>query len=417
MEKPSFRPEVGQEQARAALGSIVLIRPVPHSVLTAIVTLVALAMLAYLFAATWSKKATLSGTLVPASGAIRVLAPQAGVVKARQAVEGERVAAGAPLLHLVDPRATRAGGPVGAATAALARERIATTRRQRDEVLDAGRSEREALRQRIASLESGRPFFAAELGTLAAREALAARAMQRLAELERRGFASAAQRQQKEEDSLEQRARRQALERTRLANEREIAALRASIAESAARSNAQSASLDAQLAALAQEQVERDAQADAVVTAPAAGTVATLLVEAGQVVGAGASLLTLLPEGSPLEAHLYAPSRAVGFIRAGQEVRMRYPAFAYQKFGTYRARVLSVSRSALAPAELGFAPPDGSREPLYRVKVALESQAVTAYGRSEPLQAGMLVEADVFLDERRLIEWVFEPLFSLSGRA
>ena len=143
---------------------------------------------------------------------------------------------------------------------------------------------------------------------------------------------------------------------------------------------------------------------------------AALLVEPGQLVGSGANLLTLLPEGSPLEAHLFAPSRAIGFIRAGQDVLLRYPAFPYQKFGIHRARVVSVSRSAVSPAELGFTPPDGSREPLYRIKVALATQSVAAYGRAEPLQAGMQVEADVLLDRRHLIEWVFEPLFSLSGR-
>ena len=57
------------------------------------------------------------------------------------------------------------------------------------------------------------------------------------------------------------------------------------------------------------------------------------------------------------------------------------------------------------------------REPLYRIKVALASQTVAAYGRAEPLQAGMEVQADVLLDRRRLIEWVFEPLLSLAGRA
>jgi membrane fusion protein len=145
--------------------------------------------------------------------------------------------------------------------------------------------------------------------------------------------------------------------------------------------------------------------------------VAALMAEPGQPVAAGAHLLTLLPEDSPLEAHLYAPSRAVGFIREGQEVRLRYPAFPYQKFGSQRARVVSVARSALSPSELGFAPPDGSREPVYRVKVALERQAVAAYGREQPLQAGMQVEADILLDRRRLIEWVFEPLASLAGRA
>ena len=47
----------------------------------------------------------------------------------------------------------------------------------------------------------------------------------------------------------------------------------------------------------------------------------------------------------------------------------------------------------------------------------LPAQAIDAYGKPEPLKAGMQVEADILLDRRRLIEWIFEPLLSLSGRA
>ena len=416
MAVPAYRPEVRTEQARSALGTIVLIRPLSFVVLTVTAVLVAATILSYLFVAEYAKKAPLAGILVPASGAIRVVAQQPGLVRERRVREGERVAAGEALLHLVDARATRNDGPVGAVTIALAEKRVATTRRQRVEIRAAGRSEREALRGRIAGLEAEMIELDGELQAILAREALAQRSARRLDELERRGFVSPAQRQQKEEESLEQRSRRHAAMRGRLAMEREIAGLRLAVTESQARSRAQLSALDAQLAALAQEEVERRAQADAVVTAPAAGTVAALLVEPGQLVGSGANLLTLLPEGSPLEAHLFAPSRAIGFIRAGQDVLLRYPAFPYQKFGIHRARVVSVSRSAVSPAELGFTPPDGSREPLYRIKVALATQSVAAYGRAEPLQAGMQVEADVLLDRRHLIEWVFEPLFSLSGR-
>jgi membrane fusion protein len=78
--------------------------------------------------------------------------------------------------------------------------------------------------------------------------------------------------------------------------------------------------------------------------------------------------------------------------------------------------VVAISRSPLPASDLGFVPPDGSREPLYRIKVALSAQAVSAYGRREPLQPGMQVEADLMLDRRRLVEWIFEPLLSLSGR-
>ena len=42
--------------------------------------------------------------------------------------------------------------------------------------------------------------------------------------------------------------------------------------------------------------------------------------------------------------------------------------------------------------------------------------AVTAYGTELPLQAGMVLDADIALDQRRIFEWVFDPLYSITGR-
>jgi membrane fusion protein len=58
----------------------------------------------------------------------------------------------------------------------------------------------------------------------------------------------------------------------------------------------------------------------------------------------------------------------------------------------------------------------GSREPFYRINVSLARQTVTAYGEAVPLQPGMLLEADVVLERRRLVEWMLEPLFTLTGK-
>jgi membrane fusion protein len=133
-------------------------------------------------------------------------------------------------------------------------------------------------------------------------------------------------------------------------------------------------------------------------------------------VTAGTTLATILPADAPLEAHLFAPSRSIGFVRAGQDVLLRYVAYPHQKFGSHAGRVTAIARNPLLPADLNFTPPDGSREPLYRIKVELASQTLAAYGRQEPLRAGMQVEADIQLDRRRLIEWIFEPLLALAGR-
>jgi membrane fusion protein len=57
-----------------------------------------------------------------------------------------------------------------------------------------------------------------------------------------------------------------------------------------------------------------------------------------------------------------------------------------------------------------------ANEPLYRITVNLASQTVNAYGKPQSLQAGMLLDADVLQDTRRLYEWVLEPLYSLTGK-
>ncbi|MCY1528437.1 hypothetical protein D9M68_635420 [compost metagenome] len=55
-------------------------------------------------------------------------------------------------------------------------------------------------------------------------------------------------------------------------------------------------------------------------------------------------------------------------------------------------------------------------ELFYRVTVALDSPSIDVYGQVQPLQAGMLLEADVVQDKRRLYEWALEPLYSVTGK-
>jgi membrane fusion protein len=131
--------------------------------------------------------------------------------------------------------------------------------------------------------------------------------------------------------------------------------------------------------------------------------------------------MSLVPTGSILQAQLFGPSQAIGFIHAGQRVLLRYQAFPYQKFGLYEGVISSVSGSAVSPSEMtqqltGLASLYGANEPVYRVTVDLAQQTATAYGEPVPLQPGMRVEADVMIESRRLFEWVLDPLHSLTGK-
>lgn len=54
-------------------------------------------------------------------------------------------------------------------------------------------------------------------------------------------------------------------------------------------------------------------------------------------------------------------------------------------------------------------------QPSYRVVVALKYQAVNAYGRQIPLRSGMKLDADIVIEQRTLIRWLFDPVFSIQA--
>jgi membrane fusion protein len=185
------------------------------------------------------------------------------------------------------------------------------------------------------------------------------------------------------------------------------------------------------LATLAQESLENEARQRIVVRAPQDGVLTTVMAEPGQNVSPAAALASLVPAQARLQAQLYAPSSAIGFLRMSQPVQLRYQAFPYQKFGHYPGQVLQVSRTPLQASELAglslstaatgagagaLSGGPNAGEPLYRITVALDQQAVSAYGQTQPLSAGMQLDADVLLDRRRLIEWLFEPVLGIAGR-
>jgi membrane fusion protein len=237
-------------------------------------------------------------------------------------------------------------------------------------------------------------------------------------------FISSAQVQAKSEEVLAVRAELASLARQRATQQREIGTLEAQDRELPLRARASTGELERDLASVAQAAAEAEARHRVLLRAPSDGVLGTVLAEPGQAVSPAAALATLVPAGAQLQAHLYAPSSALGFVRPDQSVLLRYQAYPYQKFGHQTGQVLQVSRTPLQAAELAGVPLAGASntastvngEPLYRITVALERQAVSAYGEAQPLVSGMQLEADVQLDRRRLIEWLFEPLLGLSGR-
>ncbi|HPP47922.1 MAG TPA: HlyD family efflux transporter periplasmic adaptor subunit, partial [Accumulibacter sp.] len=246
------------------------------------------------------------------------------------------------------------------------------------------------------------------------RVAAAERTVARHEQLVAARFVAEATLQQKQEELLDQRNQLVQVQRNLAGLQRDLAATRSELAASRLQRSKHAAAIERQISELEQQLTDADSRRSFVVSAPVDGTVTTILAEPGQSVANALPLLTILPAGAELQAQLLVPTRAAGFIRPGQEVVLRYQAFPYQRFGHHLGQVSEVGRSVLQPGEAGL--PLTIQEAVYRVTVRLPTQNVQAYGEAIALQAGMQLDADIQVDRRRLIEWVFDPLLSVMGR-
>ncbi|HTD28966.1 MAG TPA: HlyD family efflux transporter periplasmic adaptor subunit [Xanthomonadaceae bacterium] len=415
--EPLFRPEVLDARRRSWLGGISLAQPLSLWALTGFAVLAAAAIIAFLIFGEYTQRSRVVGQLVPDLGLSIVVAPSAGVLTQRMPEEGERVTRNQRLAVIVVPRATTADGDMATGLReGLSQRRVGIERgyRSQDQLLAAQSA---GVARQLASAREELTQIQAQTATRQRQATLSRETLARFRSLAAQHYISEVQSQQQEQASLEQLAGAQALQQQASAAQRTIAQLEQSLRELPAQQSAQSAARERDLAQLEGERLQTEANGEVLVQAPVAGMVASRLIQPGQSVQAGEPLLSLLPAGSQLQAQLLVPSSAVGFIAPGDSVLLRYQAYPYQKFGHYQGKVARISRSALSPGELGTLIGNAQAgEPYYRVIVDLSNQSVTAYGKAEPLRPGMMLEADILGERRKLYEWVLEPLYSLHGK-
>jgi len=413
---PLFRPEAIEARRQQWLGEVRLVRPLSLSVLVALLVLCAIAIGSWLVLGEYTRKAHVRGLLVPDRGWIRLVSPQVATVAERRVTQGQTVKKGDVLFVLSLDHQTRDGG---------AQQRVHRSLQARqDSLLESleaqqrlSREQDAALALRLNALSREAAQLDGEMELQRQRLLLSQQALARLESLRADGFATTAQIQGKSEEVLSLRAQAASLERQRSTLARDVAVLEGQRRELPLRVRARAGELEREAQALAKEAADNDVRHELVIRAPQEGLVATVLAEPGQSVAPDAALASLVPADARLQAHLYAPSSALGFIRPDQAVRLRVAAFPHQKFGHQAGLVQQVSSTPLQAGELAALPlASKPNEPLYRVTVMLKQQHVMAYGREQPLAAGMQLEADVLLERRRLIEWLFAPVLGIAGR-
>jgi len=167
---------------------------------------------------------------------------------------------------------------------------------------------------------------------------------------------------------------------------------------------------EARAASLAQE-VIKAARTERIqrLTAPADGVVQQLAVHTvGGVVTPAQPLLVVVPADARLEGEVWVENKDIGFVKAGQEARVKVDAFPFTRYGTVDGAILTVSRDAV-PLERGGL--------VYAARVSLGRVVVEADEGPVPLRPGMSVSVEIKTGQRRLIEFVLSPLLRAGSEA
>ena len=160
-----------------------------------------------------------------------------------------------------------------------------------------------------------------------------------------------------------------------------------------------------------------------VLHAPIAGTVQQLAVHTiGGVVTPAEALLTIVPDEGGLVVEAAVRNRDVGFIRAGQTVRVKVEAFNFTLYGLINGEVLDVTRDAVSHSndkkgngagdqnDGSNVASDDNSGPVYLARIALSQDWMMTENGKVPLAPGMAVTAEIQTGERRLISYLLSPL-------
>lgn len=171
---------------------------------------------------------------------------------------------------------------------------------------------------------------------------------------------------------------------------------------------------------LQKELLNIDASGTIIVRALAAGRIDSLSVTVGQMVNAGDNLLQIIPHNIEYYALvLWVPNDAIPYLTLGDRVTIRYEAFPAEKFGQFIGIITAISRAPASPQEMltyQGAPRTAltAAIPYYKVIVRPEAQAVLYDGKRLSLENGIKAQSTLFLEKRKLYQWMFSPFYDMK---
>lgn len=409
-----FRQSLLREQQRQWRGKALIPRGFPVWGIALLTLAFLSAVAALLHFGTLHRKALVSGELVAIPPPVRVTSAWQGTVVRTLVAQGQRVELGAPLYQLAVRRTTQSG--------------------------DAGMRQRRALQQQIAALEASMKEIALSRDT--AQTALSQqKALYRQASESSQQTLRDAERGLNEIDHTLQRYRRYwksgliaqdqltaqatlhhqhrfnllAIRGQHEQHRLQVMAMDNALIAQAVEFNNQIRQLFIQKNALLNQLAELDASESPTVVAPQAGIVDALNVTDGQTVRRGEGMLNIIP-GAARDYRLvfWAPAYAVPWLTPGARVSVRYDAFPADKFGQFSGTIHTIAAAPATSEEMASWPAaqeklSDATQSWFRVEVTPHFPQTRPGNQALTLRHGIRASGVLFLEKRRLVEWLFAP--------
>lgn len=410
-----FRSEALDGRRHRLDGEMLLTRSLPASIITGLLSLITAVLMIWAVTGHYTRTESVSGIVVPNGVLAKVYADKPGQLTWIGVKDGDLVRQGQPIATVSTGLDLEGGVSADEQRLSSLNEQSRLTAGELGYEDDRAAKEQARLLRLTHYLDDERTQMSSQMHFQ--REALTSRrqSFDAMTPLVEKGFETRVDYEQRRQAWLSAATQMQALIQQIAQLDERRSEAEADLAKLPSEHAGKIADLHGNLAQLNQRRIDIQGARAFSITAPISGRVTAVQAIAGRSTDGRLPLLAIVPQGATMQASLFAPSRAIGMARIGQEVRLMYDAFPYQRFGTSTGRIVSISRSVLAPDEVDA--PVKLTEPVYEVRVALDQQLIKAFGEKLALQPGMTLNADVVLDRRSFMDWVLEPVRAVRARA
>ncbi|MEL5565922.1 HlyD family secretion protein [Serratia ureilytica] len=417
-----FRQEAISHQKMKWRGRALLLPGIPFWLTTGLCLFFIVAFLTFIIAGTYTRRTNVTGEITSYPRAANVYSTVQGVVVKQLVTEGQIITAGTPIYQIDVSKSTRSGvvsdnqrRDINSQQARIAQiiSRLEDNKRATLAMLEKQKAQYTAAFERSTDI-----LRRAQEGIRIMKEN-----MQNYRHYQAKGLINKDQLTNQIALYYQQQNNLLGLSGQNEQNALQITALESQIHTQAAEFDNQIYQMELQRYELQKELLNIDASGVIIVRALSEGRVDSMSVTVGQMVNVGDSLLQMLPDKVDHYALvLWVPNDAIPYISTGDRVNVRYDAFPAEKFGQFAGTVSVISKAPASPKEMQTyqgAPKAAltAAIPYYKVIVRPEKQAISYHGKRLSLENGMKAQSTLFLEKRKVYQWMLSPFYDMKQSA